>query len=340
MKAYRYLQWMTENTPSRWWHDSADPQELAEAIGNGATGVTTNPFLIQGSLNRTPEKWREVLSRCPSSLQGDARAEKILMLMVEEAARQVRPIFDQSGGKSGYACAQVDPQLQGDAEAMLAQARRYTGIAPNISAKIPACTAGYEAMEACVAEGMCTTMTVSFTVPQVIATAAHYERGALRAKANGVVPGPCFAVLMIGRFESYLRDIARDCRADASEADIQMAGVAIAKRAYGIFREKDFAPVIMPSGMQNARQVQELAGAKMVFSVSPRIQELLENVKEPFSPGIDSPVDAGILDRLMKIREFRRAYEPDGMREEEFLAYGAAQRTLTQYIETGWSLIR
>lgn len=280
------------------------------------------------------------MTNCPPALEGDARTEKILTLMVAELAGQVKPIFDKTGGRSGYACAQVDPQRQGDAENMLAQARRYTEIAPNISAKIPACVAGFEAMEACVAEGMCTTMTVSFTVSQVMAIAAHYERGALRAQANGIIPKPCFAVLMIGRLENYLRDIARDCRVDVSEDDIQMAGTAIAKRAYGIFREKNFRPVIMPSGMQSARQVMELAGAAMVFSVSPKIQNMLENVSGIFTPGIDKPVDAEIMERLMKIREFRRAYEPDGMREEEFLTYGAAQRTLSQYIESGWLLIK
>ncbi len=337
MKEYKFLRWMTEHTQSRWWHDSADPRELAEALRNGATGVTTNPFLIQGALHKSPEIWRGILAeRAPEA----CGAEEIMKTMVAELSKQARPVFDQTGGKSGYACIQVDPQRQGDAEAMLEQARRYTKIAPNISAKIPACAAGYEAMEACVAEGMCTTMTVSFTVSQAIATALHYERAAAKAEARGIAPGPCYAVLMIGRFENYLRDIARDSHADAGEEDILMAGAAIAKRAYEIFRERNFRTVIMPSGMQNADQVLAMAGAGMVFSVSPRIQDLLEQVSGPFVPGIDRPVDAGTMERLLKIREFRRAYEPDGMREDEFLAYGAAQRTLSQYIESGWLLIR
>jgi hypothetical protein len=34
-----------------------------------------------------------------------------------------------------------------------------------------------------------------------------------------------------------------------------------------------------------------------------------------------------------------KAYEPDGMQPSEFIAYGAAQRTLGQYSKAGWKLL-
>jgi len=36
------------------------------------------------------------------------------------------------------------------------------------------------------------------------------------------------------------------------------------------------------------------------------------------------------------MREFVRAYEPDGMKPEEFISYGATQRTLAQFYDAGW----
>jgi len=36
------------------------------------------------------------------------------------------------------------------------------------------------------------------------------------------------------------------------------------------------------------------------------------------------------------MREFARAYEPDGMTPGEFISFGATQRTLSQFCETGW----
>lgn len=340
MKEYKFLQWLAGNTRSSWWHDSADPQELSDAIRNGAVGVTTNPFLIQSTLNRNPEKWRSVYERCPSDLDGDARAEKLLSLSVAELAKQLEKIYLQTNGKQGYACAQVNPSKQGDADAMLQQARRYAQIAPNISIKLPACAAGLAAMEQCVAEGMCTTVTASFTVAQALAIGEHYERGLKKAEKQGIPTKPCFAVLMIGRLDDYIRDVAHDAGAAVTESDIQKAGIAVAKRAYGLFLERGYKATIMPAGMRGTYHMTELVGADMVFSTAPKIQDLVETLEEPFRIGIDEPVDQAVLERLMTVGEFRRAYETDGLQEAEFLTYGAMQRTLSQFVEVGWSCIK
>jgi hypothetical protein len=36
------------------------------------------------------------------------------------------------------------------------------------------------------------------------------------------------------------------------------------------------------------------------------------------------------------MREFVRAYEPAGMKTEEFISFGATQRTLAQFDDAGW----
>ena len=43
------------------------------------------------------------------------------------------------------------------------------------------------------------------TVPQVVAVAERHRCGSLRAHQQGVAPGRCFAVLMVGRLDDYLR---------------------------------------------------------------------------------------------------------------------------------------
>ena len=44
---------------------------------------------------------------------------------------------------------------------------------------------------------------------------------------NGVKPGECFAVIMIGRLDDYLREVAADNRAPVSESDIRQSGLAV-----------------------------------------------------------------------------------------------------------------
>ena len=45
------------------------------------------------------------------------------------------------------------------------------------------------------------------------------------------------------------------------------------------------------------------------------------------------------IDVHVHFPDFVRAYEPDGMRPEEFITFGPTQRTLAQFIDAGWLLI-
>ncbi len=48
---------------------------------------------------------------------------------------------------------------------------------------------------------------------------------------------------------------------------------------------------------------------------------------------LDRPVDPRIVETLLrKLPEFRRAYEEDGLRPEEFVRYGSSIHTLNQFI--------
>jgi transaldolase len=50
-------------------------------------------------------------------------------------------------------------------------------------------------------------------------------------------------------------------------------------------------------------------------------------------PRIDDPVDRAIVDELLgRFPDFRRAYEPDGLRVDEFDAFGPSVRTLRAFV--------
>jgi len=59
----------------------------------------------------------------------------------------------------------------------------------------------------------------------------------------------------------------------------------------------------------------------------------------PREERIERPIDPQAIARLQSMPEFVRCYEPDGMRPEEFFAFGVVQRTLTQFATTGWDLL-
>ena len=208
-----YLQWLVRETPTTWWHDSADPDELRKALEHAATGVTTNPLLTARTLRGRPEIWADALKRVPKDLPNERRAEELMSHVVKRAAQMLLSQHDETKGRLGYVCGQVNPGRAGDRDAMMAMARRYHAWAPNIAVKLPATAAALDVLEDCVAEGITITATVSFTVPQVLAIAERHRKGSMRARSAGKTPGHCFAVLMIGRLDDYLREVAQDRRA-------------------------------------------------------------------------------------------------------------------------------
>jgi transaldolase len=260
--------------------------------------------------------------------------------VVSNTAAKLEARYRASGGDQGYVCAQVDPTKAGDREAMRAMARRFHAWAPNIAVKLPVTAAGLDVLEECVAEGTTVTATVSFTVPQVLAVAERHRAGAARARRARITPGHCFAVIMIGRLDDYLREVAWDNAAGVSEADIQQAGLAVTKRAYELFMARGYEAVLLVAALRGTHHMTELAGARLLMSIHPQYQVLLLKPGVPREERIDRPVAPEAIDRLRQMPEFVRAYEPDGMAPEEFVAYGVTQRTLSQFNEAGWALLQ
>jgi len=338
MTSGTYLNWLIENTKTAWWHDSADPGEIQSGLDRGARGVTTNPFLASLALSKDRNAWAAELDSA-GPLAAGQKAEELMRRMVTRAAAMCRPIFESSGGNAGYVCAQVNPSRAGDREAMMAMARRFHSWAPNIAVKLPAVSAGLDVLENCIAEGIAAAGTVSFTVSQVIAIAERCRAGRRRAVQNGIKPGKCFSVIMIGRLDDYLREVALDNKAPASELDIRQAGLTVAKRAYQIYQQHQYEAVLMISALRGSYHLTELAGAAVVMSIAPDPQQWFLTEDHSREERIEKEIAPEVVRRLSTIPEFTKAYEPDGMNPSDFISYGATQRTLCQYIEAGWKLM-
>lgn len=336
MTENKYLQWLSSSTSSVYWHDSAIISELDEAIGNGAAGVTTNPFLAQATLHAGRDFWRQQGVDVDPALEGDARVEALMRGITGLILKKVTPFRAHGFGK-GYCCAQLNPNKPGQAAYMIEQAKRYAQWAGNIVIKCPATRAGIEVYEECAALGYNVAATVSFTVPQVLAVGEAFQRGAARARAQGLQPGLGIAVLMVGRLDDYLRDVMQDSRSIATEADIVWSGLAAIKRAYQIFGERNYECVLMPAGCRGPYHITELAGARMIMSIAPKIAGQLAQVQEPFGERIQIPVGQETIERLLTMPEFVKAYEPDGMTPNEFITFGSTNRTLTQFCDNGWN---
>jgi transaldolase len=338
MSDVNYLQWLSGETKTSWWHDSGDPKQLQEALQNGAVGVTTNPVLCAQALKDNKDHWRaEIRQVLETEKDPRGKVEALMRIVVLNAARAVEPIFTKTGGEQGYVCAQVDPAHAMDRQAMYETAKRYVTWAPNISVKLPGTSAGIDVMERICSEGISVTITVSFTVPQVFATARRYQKVVQEAKGKRV--GRCFPVIMIGRLDDYLRDVIADSREPISEQELQMAGLSVAKEAFRLFKENGFDATLLVAALRGNYHMTELAGADLIMSIHPKYQASLLDGTVARKPGIDNPIPAHVQGKLMRLPEFRKGFERDGMQENELIAFGLTQRTLAQFTDTGWRLL-
>jgi transaldolase len=335
-----YLNWVISSTKTSWWHDSADVNELAFALEQGAVGVTCNPYLSNLAIAKCrPKGDQEVEAVIAKGLPAEQKAEALMKISVTRCAKMLLPEYQRTGGVTGYVCAQVNPSRTGDRTAMLEMARRFHKWAPNIAVKLPGVAAGLDVEEDCIAEGITTTITVSFTVPQVLAIAERHRKGIARAKAKGIKPGRCYAVIMIGRLDDYIREVAQDTQSGVSESDIRWAGLACTKRAYKIYKERGYEAELLIAALRGPHHLTELAGANLIMSIAPGPQAWFVKDDHPREERIDREVPPDVLERLRKMPEFVKGYEPDGMSPREFIGYGVTQRTLCFFVEAGWKLL-
>jgi len=331
-----YLEWVTKHTRTKWWNDSIDPKELGLAIERGSVGATSNPFLANIAILNNIRQWSDEIRPILGIKELEQKAEALYSVAVKHAASQLINIHKSTNGEMGYVCAQVNPDRAEDREYMLAMAKRFSQWAPNVSVKLPGTAAGIDVMEECTLLGISTTVTISYTVPQVIAIAESYRRGRKRTEN----PGKCFSVIMIGRLDDYIQAVARSSNADIKQEDIPWAGLAVTKRAYEIYQRERYEANLLVAAYRGTYHLTEIAGADLVVSLTPEPwQTRFVSERLPHEERIGNEVPKEAIDRLMKLSEFRKAYEPGGMTKNDFYSFALCHMTLKDFYWNGWKLL-
>ena len=320
------------------WNDSCDLDELADAIGRGAVGATSNPPIVLDVFKRAKAVWaprvRELAVADPAATESDL-AWAVVEEMGVRGAALLAGIHAGSGGRRGWQSLQIDPANHADPARMVEQGLRFSRLAPNIQVKFPATAAGIAAMEEATAQGVNVNSTVSFSVPQAVAAAEAIERGLVRFAEMGGDPDRLapVVVIMVGRLDDWLKVVAdRDLRS-ITPGVLDWAGIAVAKRAHAILRERGYRSRILVAAFRNHLHWTELVGGPISLTIPHSWQLRYERSGLEPTPRLDLSVDPAILAELETIPDFRRAYEPQGMTPDEFVEFGATARTLRGFIK-------
>jgi len=332
---------MTQTTPTVLWNDSASQEDLAYAIKHGAVGATCNPMIVLYVLDKEMHLWKDRIYELIEEMP-EATEDEIGWRLVEEisvkGAELLKPIFDEHKGKNGRLSIQTDPRFYRNTEAIVKQAVHFSNLAPNMIVKIPVTKAGIPAFEEATYQGVSINATVSYTLPQCLAVAEAVERGLKRREAEGKdisTMGPV-CTIMVGRVDDWLKVVANNENITTDPGVLDWAGVAVFKKTYRIFEERGYRLRLLSAAFRHHLHWSEFIGGNVVISPPYKWQKRFNASGIEIKSRIADPVDPHILSELSaKFEDFRKAYEEDGMKIEEFDSYGATARTLRQFIGAG-----
>jgi len=152
--------------------DNEFKELIAKKIINGAT---SNPAIFKNAILNSAA-YKEQLNSL-DGLSAKEKYEAVAIYDISKAADILRPLYDAKD--DGYVSIEVDPTLCDDAKATIAEGKRLfkTINRPNVMIKVPATSAGYEAMEELTSVGIPVNATLIFKKEQAIACANAFKRG-------------------------------------------------------------------------------------------------------------------------------------------------------------------
>ncbi len=321
------------------WNDSCSVQELEYAISNGAVGATTNPPIVLAVVRKEFGAWKERLAQLIS--EDPTKNEEIVSAKLREevalrGAKLLLPIFEREKGLKGRLSMQVNPIDYRDASKMVEQAVRLSQLAANIQVKIPVTAAGVVAIEEATRLGVTVTATVCFSAPQAIAVAEAIERGLNRRAKEGCdvsAMRPACAV-MVGRIDDWLKVVAKREGIAITPGHLDWAGVAILKKAYGIFKTRGYRARLCAAAYRHHMHWSEFIGGDLILTIPYDWQVQFNKSDIEVKPRIEDPVDPYVVAELQrKFIDFQSAYNEDGLSVAQFDRFAPTVRTIRSFIE-------
>jgi transaldolase len=220
-----------------------DSGELQRRVtSEGLTGVTVNPSIFRAALHSSDAYDRRIRELAVHPLNGIYEA--LIVEDVRDACDILRPVYDRTEGRYGYASLEVSPYLAHNTAGSISDANRlWNAVArPNLFIKIPGTFEGIAAVEALVFAGINVNVTLLFSVERYEEIALAYMSALERRKLfdqplAGVASVASFFLSRIDtRVDEQLRQKLAGGMAKADRL-LGKCAIANAKIAYRRFKE-------------------------------------------------------------------------------------------------------
>ena len=212
--------------------------ELERWVRRGVRGLTSNPSIFGKAIAESEDYDGQLGQAAAQGLDAAAAYWRLVVSDIEAAAEILRPVYEASEGRDGFASVEIDPGLARDSAGTEAAARTLGDriAAPNLLVKIPATAEGLAPIRQMISEKRSVNVTLIFGLDRYAEVAEAYLSG-LEAAEGDLSSVASVASFFVSRVDT---EVDRRLEAVGAESALALRGraaVANAKLAYRRFRE-------------------------------------------------------------------------------------------------------
>jgi transaldolase/glucose-6-phosphate isomerase len=215
---------------------------------DGLTGVTSNPSIFEKAMGHGDaydEGLKAFLAKGPATVS--QAYEEGAIADIKAAARDLRPVYDRTGGEDGYVSLEVSPYLANDTSGTIHEAHRLWQAVgePNLMVKVPGTAAGVPAIRQLIEDGLNINVTLLFSLAAYQDVAHAFVEGleARVARGEPVDRIASVASFFVSRIDTQIdkkideRVEAGDDNADTLKSLRGKVAIANARLAYAWYQD-------------------------------------------------------------------------------------------------------
>ena len=300
-------------TGTKVWLDGVEPDQIKSNRALGITGATSNPTIIS-QIARNGHFDDTLIELIGQGLDDETIAWTLDDDLVRSAQDVFLPVWEQTQGDDGYVSFELDPLIEDQSRSLshAQRVRKYVELGKKWSAghrnrmiKVPATTAGLDALEELAAAGVTINVTLMFTERQYRVARDAIWRGAQR-RANGLHDFKSVYSIFISRIDVYTDKHLHDL----SSAARGQVGIATAKKVWRLNQDfwKDKALrlrqeiVFASTGVKNPadppdKYVEALAGSDIQTN-PPATNDAVQRLNKHYTRKVDQMLPPDLLDEI------------------------------------------
>jgi transaldolase len=230
------------------WYDNISRElllsgEIERLINMGVTGLTSNPTIFEKAISGSADYDDALSALAAERLDTKDSYEKLAMEDIRAATDLLRPAYDRTEGRDGYASLEVSPTLAHNTECTITEALRLFAALdrPNAMIKVPATPEGIPAIRLLIGQGININVTLIFSLSTHRQVMEAYIAGLedLAKSGGGLSKVASVASFFVSRVDTAVDNLLGESASQSkpgTDAIMGKAAIANAKLAYQSFK--------------------------------------------------------------------------------------------------------